>query len=646
MFFPYVAGYAHQQQARVLWLTFGVETFVEQAVNDLGHRVIRYEKARLGPLDARVLASHLEGFDPTHVLASEPFPVGIDAVLADRVLLRIPDASVLGIRDHEAGRTTVSDQAPHDDLLPDIDALSRIDWLVRWLDLSRSPTDKETYLVESAPPCHGAIPANARAWRYVRPWPVLSGSPCTYAAPISRNPRFKGVAVNWRRRDVGCSFCTGNQPPVTTRRLDPIDAAQHQIASIQAAMGVPGHRLLFDLYDGRVLARLPEFVDMLRDAGVAPADFLVSPRMDELLRIAADLDPSLSRLGALGHRLRIRTMGVENFSPEENERFNKGISSDEIESTIDLVSVLVRKHGDVLQMNEPSFILFTPWTSLASLRANVAAARRLGLPDSGHWLASTLFLYPDRPITRLAEHDGVERPGAFDDVGLELGLWSKGAEFVVPWRFLEARILEVFRVHIRYWACTVQDETIRAAFGGDPLFADMSARHERLGSGAPSALRFLEIVIEVADNETSGISAADLVDRTFARFEPAPTVNESVPQDGGDRDWAVAVATACRDLHQARPDGATACARGIDAAAERGKDGWHARLAVEIGDTRVLLRLFPAHARVRAFVETGRLRAMYDADTPPPEPGGASLLQRLVTQIDQAVEGAGSGIPT
>ncbi|MBI4679050.1 MAG: hypothetical protein HY748_15850 [Elusimicrobia bacterium] len=62
--------------------------------------------------------------------------------------------------------------------------------------------------------------------------------------------------------------------------------------------------------------------------------------MDGLLRAGPELERLLPEIAARGHRLTLFRMGVEHFSPAENVRFNKGLSTERIDRALALAARL------------------------------------------------------------------------------------------------------------------------------------------------------------------------------------------------------------------------------------------------------------------------------------------------------------------
>ena len=75
--------------------------------------------------------------------------------------------------------------------------------------------------------------------------------------------------------------------------------------------------------------------------GFPPSTFYFSYRADELLAVEKKVDSILPELQRAGHRIAIYNLGAENFSPDENERLNKGLTVGQIASQLLNVWALV-----------------------------------------------------------------------------------------------------------------------------------------------------------------------------------------------------------------------------------------------------------------------------------------------------------------
>ena len=163
----------------------------------------------------------------------------------------------------------------------------------------------------------------------------------------------------------------------------------------------PGRRPAFNLVGSHVFLRLRTFFARVLSMGdLPPCRFLFTCRIDEFLRLADGLEDLLPAIEAAQHQVVVFSMGIENLSAVENERLNKGISADQVPAVLDRMARIKARFPDGFDFppGNLSFILFTPWTTVADLETNLREARRFGLDIGGNFLRSRLQLLPDRPI--------------------------------------------------------------------------------------------------------------------------------------------------------------------------------------------------------------------------------------------------------
>ena len=129
---------------------------------------------------------------------------------------------------------------------------------------------------------------------------------------------------------------------------------------------------------------------------------------------------------------------------------NKGVTSEEIDEAFALLAELGRDHPESFAFEEYGgfgFITFTPWTTLDDLEINLSHARRLGVEEKSFFLRSRLQLQPGRPITILAEHDGLlastDAPG---DHAFFSGCIRFADRGELPWRFANPVVGAIYAV--------------------------------------------------------------------------------------------------------------------------------------------------------------------------------------------------------
>ncbi|MCC6215605.1 MAG: hypothetical protein IT376_12135 [Polyangiaceae bacterium] len=273
---------------------------------------------------------------------------------------------------------------------------------------------------------------------------VLQGATgCPYQADARDNPLYAGVHLpaGYGR---GCAFCaTGNHHEAR--------AARELVASLLAqarelVVGAGADRR-FVLKDQNPFVYLEELVRGLAAQGSAPLTLLLETRADWFLRGRGRVERALEAAERTGITLAPYLVGIESFSQPELDRFNKGIRA---ETNLELLATLRELQGAypgrfTLSHAAFGFVLFTPWTTLADLRANHAAVVATRFYElRGRLLLSRARLYEDNALYYLAERDGLladtfEDPR--DDPSARFGYLPSR-----PWRFLHAETAHFARL--------------------------------------------------------------------------------------------------------------------------------------------------------------------------------------------------------
>lgn len=160
------------------------------------------------------------------------------------------------------------------------------------------------------------------------------------------------------------------------------------------------------------------------------------PRLDEILAAREAISRCLPLLAENSLALRLYGAGVENFSPDENRRLNKGITAAQVhEAAAFIAETSARRPGQFrFQAGNLGMILFTPWTTLEDVRVNVENIERCPLILARAAIGTRLQLFQGRDVTRLAEKDGliVKKPGA---EFFNSGCITNADQSEIPWRF-------------------------------------------------------------------------------------------------------------------------------------------------------------------------------------------------------------------
>lgn len=485
--YPFVRGHLEAREIPVYWACFG---FDPHAQGDARFRV------DLPPEDVDELVQAISSFGPTHVLSNE--------LLGEEIEARIQHAA-------PRARLLLGHDVQH------VSGLERR--LRRWLSLP--VFDRGRNLVDAAEPAYRCELVSATA-REVRPFvSVLAGPVCFFRAPIEHNPAFEGVRISARRYPgdarVACSFCAGKEPHRYLLETPAVSLALRQIRG--ALEGRPAERWgrEFLMHGAALFAQLGNVLEGVLETDIPASHFYFYCRFDELLRKAKTIEALLPKLAAAGHGLHLFAMGAENFSPAENQRFNKRLDLRQIEEAVALLRRWEAAHPGTLgysEHGELSFILFTPWTRVADLRANLQGARQLGLGPLRVFFTSRLQIFDDRTIHALARHDGV-LADEFDEPvfrSFDSGCVKEEGQVEVPWRFLHSEVAAIYGVHIRLWP-------VAPEYRDDPLYERIQSFRERAVRGDDTLFDVMETLLDIVEADRSTASAEALWERFEAEAE-------------------------------------------------------------------------------------------------------------------------------
>jgi hypothetical protein len=148
---------------------------------------------------------------------------------------------------------------------------------------------------------------------------------------------------------------------------------------------------------------------------------------------------------------------VENFSPDENARLNKGVTAAQVHEATAFISEISASHPGQFRFPAGglSMILFTPWTTLEDVRINIDNIERCPLIAGPAAAGSRLQLFKGRDITELAAKDGLTVKRRKD------GFYNSGCivsadQNEIPWRFAHpqaAVLCELGReLYLHYYA--------------------------------------------------------------------------------------------------------------------------------------------------------------------------------------------------
>jgi hypothetical protein len=616
--FPFVAGWARARGLAVRWLAFGFDPATLPTS--------RFRMA-LPPAEEAALGAALRDFAPTHVLTNEELDAPLEAV----VTAAAPAGATLAVQD--LGQDLAFERSAH---------------LAGWLGLeaaARALPEDAPWLLDDAEPDYRCELVGPLAHE-IRPLTFLVGGPhCLYARPLARNPRYAGVDLTGTYSAIGCAFCGEVAQRRYLLRTPPVALALKQLRAALATLPPGRAGGGFALWGAAAVMRLHEFFDAVLAERLPPVSLFVALRVDELLRAADRIEARLPRLAAAGHALDLYNMGVENFSPAENERLNKGIDAAQVARAQARLARWERDWPETLRFTRHGgfgFILFTPWTTTDDVAFNLEQAERLGVGPKQFFLTSRLQLLPGRAITRLAETDGLtaDRAAGGGLGGFDSGCIMTADGYELPWRFRHPEVGALYAVLRRLWPrADVPPD--------DALWRRVRGLVSGLPAGWREPLRLARELLAVATAEPRPGGPEALAERFAARI-PAllagarpPAAPDAVPADAAPAD----------DALRARLVGWTrALLRRLDEAPQRpllgfrpravgaveDPPGWGAlTVTLRRGDEELRLTVVPRERLPQGRWGGARFAVSHDPATPPDTPDRRRALETFARAFER-----------
>ena len=359
---------------------------------------------------------------------------------------------------------------------------------------------------------------------------ILVEPRCLYRRTVRSNPLYAGVDVDSLEHQFGCAFCPkGRTPRAIPSPDEALEQVMKQFQAYHATAPAEMRRDRFLLFAVPMLPMLDVFVERLLQMEFPPAELHITCRIDNFLRVSEAVRRALPLLKRAGFELHLWQVGLENYSEQENQRFNKGVSVEQVERFVTLVDELEREWPETFVFGRHggfAMILFTPWTRVEDLRANLEGLRRHGRTNVGAFMArSHLRLRTGTPIAALAMRDGLtlEAAGVDTDALFSAHCITEWGENDLPWRFGDPSAQRIYR----FMVALTSDGKPPDNAGDDALRARLLRENER---SEVSAYRLLEVLVEAHergakdDDDTMAFLLAQLrVDRLH-RLLTAPLV--------------------------------------------------------------------------------------------------------------------------
>lgn len=584
-FYPYWQTLARENGLEVEWLSVGFDPA------ELG---LFPWHVRCEPADVEALCQAVSDFRPTRIVHNE---------------LMAPDLEA-----------RIRESAPGAELVYTDDFVKDMPW-----DNGDGPTDRgaaERELVERVAPDfgHRAVGPTAEG---INPVYRILGQPfCSYAARLDRNPAFADVPAARLEGFSGCSFCSCAPLDKRYRNTQPAEhVAMAQIRAILATC--PAERLSNELVfeSSAFFLRIGPLLDLILAEGLPPTSLYFYARPDWINHRADVIEAALPRLAKQGHRLNLFSVGVESFSAAENERFNKGLTADDLQRCAATVNRWQQTFPDTLEFDRFgrfAGIVFTPWTTLPDLLANIEGCRELGIPFESGFLNSRLLLFRDTPVTFLADRDGL-LADSFESSWFQhyrSDCWVDIENPEIPWQFREpsTRVAYVFV------------QCLLAVARGDELtsereWADVRDTLQTFPGLATQCLDVFELACRTLQSEPDITDVTELlaaIKPSLAERFPQPVVAESEEHaretfEAQFASWAerflnALAAHPSRPLGDFRADVYEACLT------DDGSWKLGVRLTSAAGVDTVVFR--PLREGAEALVSSARLEATYLGSNP------------------------------
>lgn len=250
---------------------------------------------------------------------------------------------------------------------------------------------------------------------------IVGNLGCPYSRPIGKNHHFRALRNKIQVRNIsknakdairhylkssieGCSFCSISM----NGRYRSLDEAVELVKQFEYQVRTFSNMKMVDLVAEDPYRLLPDFFRQVRS--LKNVTFFIGGRVDFFLANVDAVKKSLEILKGTGHKMLFYNLGFENFSQDELDLFNKGVSVDQNLKVIHQLKSLKKDYPANIDFKVKNIILFNPWTTLDNLKENVRVMERepvISSFDKSKVNFGTMMIYPWTPLHFKALNDGL-----------------------------------------------------------------------------------------------------------------------------------------------------------------------------------------------------------------------------------------------
>ncbi len=271
---------------------------------------------------------------------------------------------------------------------------------------------------------------------------------CPFSDQIIDNRVFADVTLTDPSISMaGCAFCPMGGDYVALPWRKAVEKHLDHIAYYQQRMPQLDEIVLRDQH---AIRYAPELLKGAIARGLRPFGLLVPGRGDAILRFGEAMQEASEAAAGTGFWWTIYLIGFESFSQPQLDLYNKGVTVDQYGDALRQMRALHRRFPDGFRLyaaGASSFILFSPWTTLDDLRANVDFCKQHAVWRLARGLTTTrMRLYPNLPLYHKAKHDGLLRDFVATD---GRGAAHTGYAAEAGWVYRDTRVAVVENLHER-----------------------------------------------------------------------------------------------------------------------------------------------------------------------------------------------------